>query len=115
MEKCKYYNKHLDTIRAYITCLTDLDDCSTGGLLHIIVDDGNLEDHDIEWCLNECNMHPECEESEIGKLICNELLKLPMEQRRLIDEPDSVVDAFCKGPDNCDECPIQNENKSFWQ
>lgn len=113
---CKYYNKHLDTIRAYISCLYNLDDgnCCTGGLLHIVVDDGNLEDHHIKWCLEECNKHPECEESEIGKLICNELLKLPIEQRRLVYEADWAVEAFCKGPDHCDKCPICNENESFY-
>lgn len=117
MKKCKYYNKHLDTIRAYISCLYGLDDgnCCTGGLLHIVTDDGNLEDHHIKWCLDECNNHPESEESEIGKLICKELLKLPMEQRRLVYEPDWVVHVFCEGHDHCNECPIHNENESFWQ
>lgn len=117
MKQCKYYTKRIETIRAYISCLYGLDDgnCCTGGLLHIVTDDGNLEDHHIKWCLDECSKHPECEESEIGKLICNELLKLPMEQRRLVYEPDWAVDAFCKGHDSCDECPIHNDNKSFWQ
>ena len=116
MKQCKYYNKHLETIRAYISCLYGLDDgnCCTGGLLHIVTDDGNLEDHHIKWCLEECNNHPECEESEIGKLICNELLKLSMEQRRLVYEPDWVVDINCPGHDRCDECPIHNEDESFW-
>lgn len=113
---CKYYTKHIETIRAYISCLYGLDDgnCCTGGLLHIVTDDGNLEDDHIKWCLNECNNHPEKEESEIGKLICNELLKLPMEQRRLVYESGWVVEAFCKGHDHCDECPIHNGDESFY-
>lgn len=113
MDQCKYYTKHLDTIREYISCLYKLEDCCTGGLLHIVTDDGNLENNDIKWCLDECRNHPECEESEIGKLICNELLKLSMEQRRLVYKPEWVIDAFCKGHDCCDACPIHNENYTF--
>ena len=113
MDQCKYYTKRLDTIREYISCLYKLEDCCTGGLLHIVTDDGNLENNDIKWCLDECRNHPECEESEIGKLICNELLKLSMEQRRLVYEPEWVIDAFCNGHDCCDTCPIHNENYTF--
>lgn len=117
MKQCKYYTKRIETIKAYISCLYDMHDGEfcTGGLLHIVTDDGNLEDHHIKHCLNGCNNHPESEEAEIGKLICNELLKLSMEQRRLVYEPDWVVDAFCEGRDHCDECPIHNKNKSFWR
>lgn len=110
MKTCKHYNKHLETIREYISCLYKLDDgnCCTGGLLHIVTDDGNLEDHHIKWCLEECNKHPEREESEIGKLICAELLKLPMEQRLLVYLNDWQVDILCRGYDNCDKCAIHN-------
>ena len=111
MKECKYYNKHLDTIREYVSCLYKLDGCCTGGLLHIVLDDGNLDDDDIKWCLDRCIENPEEEESGIGKLICEELLKLPMEQRRLVYESDWVVDAHCF-PKNCEDCPIENE--SFW-
>ena len=80
----------------------------TGGLLHIVTDDGNLEDHHIKWCLDECDKFPEREDSVIGKLICNELLKLPMEQRILVHEPRWVIESYCPGQDHCDECPIIN-------
>lgn len=114
MKECKHYIKRVDTIRSYIGCLYILDDgnCCTGGLLHIVTDDGNLEDHHIKWCLEECNKHPECEEAELGKLICNELLKLSMEQRRLVYEVRGIM--YCRGHDRCDECPIHNEECSFY-
>lgn len=115
MKTCKYYDKHLETIREYISCLYNLEDCCTGGLLHIVTDDGNLEDHYIKWSLEQCEDHPECEEAEIGKLICRELLKLPMAQRRLVYEPDWAIDAFCNGPDHCDHCPIHNDEESWWR
>lgn len=84
MDRCKYYDKHLDTIREYIGCLYSLDGCGCGGLLHILLDDDNYDDDDITYCLKECLSHPEREEAAIGQLICNEYLKLPMEQRRLL-------------------------------
>ena len=108
--KCKHYTKHLDTIRAYISCLYAMHngEFCTGGLLHIVTDDGNLEDHHIQWCLDKCEKHPEREDSEIGKLICKELLKLPMEQRKLIYFPDWLREPYCN-PNNCEDCPIQND------
>lgn len=116
MENCKYYIKRIQTIKDLISCLYRLDDgnCCTGGLLHIVTDDGNLEDSHIQWCLERCEVETEREEAGLGKLICNELLKLTMEQRRLVYEPDWRVEDYCSGTDYCDECPIQNENKSFY-
>lgn len=104
MENCKYYHKHLETIREYIGCLYSLEDCCTGGLLHILLDDNNIEDHHIEWCLKQCEEHPEQEESEIGKLICKEYLKLSMQQRRLLCH-DYLPFPGCNG--NCENCYIE--------
>lgn len=117
MKECKYFIKRVNTIRDLIACLYDLDDgnCCTGGLLHIVADDGNLEDHHIQFCLDECIKHSEREEAGLGKLICEELLKLSMEQRRLVYEPVWIVDAWCYQHNrHCDKCPIHNENESFW-
>lgn len=104
MNNCKYYDKHLDTIKLYITCLYDIDGCATGGLLHILLDDDNLEDNHIEWCLRQCEEHPECEESNIGKLICKEYLKLTMEQRRLLSYQHLRFHICDK---NCKSCYIE--------
>lgn len=54
MGECKYYNKHLETIREYIGCLYELEGCCAGGMLHILFDDDNIDDDDIAWCLREC-------------------------------------------------------------
>lgn len=108
MKHCRHYNKHLDTIREYISCLYHLDGCGTGGLLHIVLDDGNLEDNHIQWCLEQCEANPDQEEAEIGKLICKELLKLPMQQRRLVYEHDYKIVLRCLGPSGCKECWIED-------
>lgn len=107
MNCCKYYNKHLETVREYISCLYRLDGCCTGGLLHIVLDDGNLDADDIQWCLEQCVIHPEREESEIGKLICISLLGLPIEQRRLVYQHDWKTESECWGPEHCSQCWIE--------
>ncbi len=106
MSKCKYYNNHLETIREYIGCLYNLEGCASGGLLHILLDDDNYDNDDIEWCLQECEKHPEKEESEIGKLICKEYLNLPMEQRRLLCDT-YIGHWFCMNNGKCNNCFIQ--------
>ena len=107
MNCCKHYTKHLETVREYISCLYNLDECGTGGLLHIALDDGNLDDDDIQWCLERCESNPEREESEIGKLICKSLLELPMEQRRLVYQHNWKTEAECHGLNHCNQCWIE--------
>lgn len=105
MSNCKYYDKHLDTVREYIYCLYNLEDCSAGGLLHILLDDDSYDDDSIVFCLKECLRHPEREESQIGQLICQEYLKLSMEQRRLLCLSYTAArNCFNKG--NCGQCFI---------
>lgn len=110
MEKCKHYNKHLDTIKAYINCLYRLEGCCTGGLLHILLDDDNIEDHHIQWCLEECEKHPEEEESEIGKLICKEYLKLTMPERRLLFHNLYLYTGGCDR--DCKNCFVETGEES---
>ncbi len=111
MAFCKHYDKHLDTIREYIGALYNLEGCSSGGILHILLDDDNYDDDDICWCLKECLNHPEREESKIGKLICEEFLSLPMEKRRLLCSP-YIGHYSCLNCGHCDECFIQIGDKT---
>ena len=110
MENCKHYNKHLDTIKAYINCLYRLEGCCTGGLLHILLDDDNIEDHHIQWCLEECEKHPEEEESEIGKLICKEYLKLTIPERRLLFHNLYLYTGGCDR--DCKNCFVETGEES---
>lgn len=106
--ECKFYNKHLDTIREMIGCLYSLNGCGAGGMLHILLDDDNIDDDDITWCLKECLKHPEKEESCLGKLICEEYLKLSMEERRLLTGTyiGHWSCPFVSEEQNCSECEI---------
>lgn len=102
MATCKFYTPHMKTVREYIDCLYQLEGCGAGGMLHIVTDDDNIEDEDILFCLKECLNHPEKEEAKIGKLICEEMLKLSRIQRTML-----TVGAIPLGTcvdNDCDTC-----------
>lgn len=43
----------VEEVRELIHALYELDGCSCGGPLHIVTDDGNIEDCHIRWCIDE--------------------------------------------------------------
>lgn len=103
---CKYFDKHMETVREYVECLYNIDGCASGGLLHILLDDENYNDGDILYCLKECIIHPEREESRIGQLICEEYLKLSIEQRRMLT-PRCIENYWeCSDRRKCKQCYI---------
>lgn len=104
MKNCKYYTPHMETIKAYIGCLYELEGCGAGGPLHILVDDNNIEDRDILFCFKYCIEHPKDEGSAIGKLICREYKKLTIQQRRLLSYG-YIPCPGCSG--YCDSCYIE--------
>lgn len=110
MTKCKYWDNHLATIIKLIQCLYDIEGCCCGGLLHVMIDDENIDDGSIIFTLRECLNNPDREESGIGKLICEEFSKLSMEQRRLVVQWNEHItedgECFfnCQG---CDKCYVE--------
>ena len=86
MDYCKYYKPHLETIRELISCLYQLEGCCCGGLAHIVTDDNNIEDHHIQSVLEYCDEEQNKDRTERGlvKLICEELLKLSIQERVLL-------------------------------
>lgn len=105
-EDCPYYNPHLNTIRELISCLYNLEGCCTGGLAHIVTDDNNIEDHHIQFVLDECNKEENKNREEVGlvKLICEELLKLSINERILLFMSYYRY-IFCSDND-CKNCPV---------
>lgn len=114
MNNCKFYNKHIDTVRAYIDCLYQITGTYNAGLLHVMIDDKNIEDVFVNWTMKRCETENE-EESEIGKLICEEFLKLSMEERWLVVEDIDNIMCYTICCPNCDECPIHNPDAKFWR
>lgn len=51
-----------------------------GGNLHIILDDGNMEDDWINYCKQECIK----KKDKDGVIICNKLLKLSYKEKQEI-------------------------------
>lgn len=64
--------------------ICELNHRPTGSHLHILLDDDNLDDDDIAFCMKECMLHPDDPESSLGILICQEYLKLDMMQRNAL-------------------------------
>jgi len=85
-EDCAFYSPHLNTIRELISCLYNLEGCCTAGLGHVVIDDNNIESPDIERVLKLCDEEENKDREEVGlvKLICEELLKLSMQERVLL-------------------------------
>ena len=103
---CLYYSKHLDTIRTLCNALYRIDGCCSGGMLHVVLDDDNIDDNCIRYCLTECLVHPEKEEAGLGKLICEELLKLSMPQRRMLLRIWDCDSSYCPYNHHCNSCEI---------
>ena len=105
--RCIYWAEDVARVNLLIEILyNDLQE-SAGGLLHIVLDDGNLDDEDIRWCLDWCDREENKHRPDrlLCKRIANELLGLTMEQRRLVYYGE--VGLKCKR--DCDECPICQE------
>lgn len=108
---CKYFKPRIETIRKMISTLYDLDDCCCGGIAHVVIDDNNYQDHHLKYVISECSKEENQDREEIGiaKLICEELLKLSIQERALLFS--SYCSYRCDG--NCKNCPIEKGNYNF--
>lgn len=70
-------------VAAAIDAYYDLPDHTTGGNLHIVLDDGNVEDSSILWC----RRHAASEGDYISMLLADLLLQLDIEQRKNLVDP----------------------------
>ena len=85
MKLCKYYNSNMKTLCEYCKALYRLDGCGCGGPLHILLDDGNYNDHDIQFCIDECSKHPNDTVATLGTIICREYQKMSMKERAVFN------------------------------
>lgn len=51
-----------------------------GGNLHIVLDDGNINDSSVEYCMNICKENND----KKGIELCNKLMRMSKTQRRKI-------------------------------
>lgn len=68
-----------------INKIYEQDDCGAGGCAHIVTDDWNLSDSDIDYCLNDAQKKQSDSISEESTMLCIECLKylkqLTLEER----------------------------------
>ena len=107
MSRCKHWAPIMPILLEYCQCLYNLEGCGAGSNLHILLDDDNYSDKDILFCMKECIQQPEAPESKIGILICEEFLKLTLEERCLFLNMFNGQSCDCS-KFVCDDC-ITNE------
>lgn len=110
--KCKYHRNEISEVLKLVNYLyEDLEECC-GGLLHIVLDDGNLDDEDIQWCLNYCNEKEN--EDRKDKAVCIEIaqrmLNMTEFERRLIYYGD--MNFQCDK--NCENCVIEKDEDYYY-
>lgn len=107
---CKYYSDNVDYVSKLVKLLYhDLGE-SCGGLLHIVLDDGNLEDDHIRWCIDCCDK--EKNKNRNDKFLCleiaNKMLKMNEYERKLVYYGNGYI-FYCNG--SCNECVIENDEE----
>ena len=109
--KCIYWIKEVEEVCKLVKTLYDDMGEGCGGMLHIVLDDGNIDDDDLQWCIEYCNREENADRHD--KSICLEIahrmLNLSKEQRMLIYY--QWDGEFCS--DNCDECVITSEEDEW--
>jgi hypothetical protein len=70
--KINKVNEAIELVKNYY-----YDGNGSGGNLHVVLDDGNLKDSDIEFCLNNCLTENDIE----GTKLCFLLLDMSITQR----------------------------------
>lgn len=109
-ELCKHNSDEVDYVLKLATLLYE-DLCENcGGMLHIVLDDGNLDDDDIEWCIGNCNKDENKDRND--KYLCLEIahkmLKMNEYERRLVYYGDGI-NFYCDR--ECKNCVIENDEE----
>ena len=119
MSKCKHYKPYMDTLRKIIGQYYDLDDCCSGGPLHILLDDDNFDINSVHFCMEECfkglaewnqtrlERGYSKEVYLLGIMICNEYAKMSLEERAVFDSYLCGMKLDCCG--DCENCMLLGE------
>ena len=115
---CKYYKPYMDTLKTIIKEYYTLENCGSGGPLHVFLDDNNYDIHSVDFSI-KCCMEYLREGSQdipndvytIGIMIANEYAKMSLEER-------AVFDSYLCGHkldccDNCEECELLGETYEY--
>ena len=107
---CKYWTQEVGEIVSLIKELYKKE--PVGGMLHIVLDDFNIDDDDLEWCIEYCNQEENRDrhDRDICIEIAQKMLKLSREARTLICY--QWDKKFCNG--NCEDCVITREEEEWY-
>ena len=119
--KCKYYKPYMDTLHILTKYFYDLQDCASGGPLHVLLDDNNYDINSVQFCLVECLKglnQPEWMPTTyhqnvyiLGAMICNVYAKMSLDERAAFDSYWCGSPLECNG--NCDECPCNVFDETY--
>jgi hypothetical protein len=110
--KCKYWTVEAKRVCVLVKVLYDELGEGAGGMLHIVLDDGNLDDDDIQWCIEYCNREENADrhDKDLCLEIAHRMLELSREERMLIYY--QWDKEFCDG--ECAECVIEREDDEWY-
>lgn len=88
MNKNIKYNPKCVVILKLIDLLYDLPDCGAGGCCHVVTDDGNIYDRDLQFVINFCkdDRNKNAIDKEVSTLICTMMLELSFIERVILCE-----------------------------
>ena len=109
--RCRYWSEEIGEICSLVKYLYDDLHEGAGGMLHIVLDDCNIDDDDLEWCLEYCDKEENRDrhDKEICIEIAQRMLRLSREERMLIYY--QWDGEFCG--ENCDKCVITRDDDEW--
>lgn len=111
---CKYYSPKLKAILSMIHALYEIDGCCCGGICHIVTDDDNYDDDDLDFVINECHKEENKDrlELELAEAICIAMKKLSMPERALLFSG-FYGNCLCDSNHECKNCCIEKGEKIY--
>lgn len=115
---CKYFNQRLKTCAALISAVYNLAG-GGGGLAHVAIDDENVDDKCLEWTIELCKKEQGELEAPIVKLLCELLLKQPLESRLFLVQQLQHwgIEGFhqCFYAGKCEDCIVEIEIQEWME
>jgi hypothetical protein len=96
----------MSTLLVLCKTLYALPDCGAGGCLHILLDDNNYADSDLEWCKKYCEENAKGDEYDIAITILHMYSNMSIEERVFFDNLRCGYHIECHNPDLCKSCEL---------
>lgn len=103
---CKYFKPEFKHLKCTCKAFYELEGCACGGPLHILLDESNIEDEHIAYCLDRLAEEEHHDIAWLGSLICAEFLKMPLRERSVFDCYWNEYEMECSNPETCDGCEL---------